>query len=165
MDTLQLKKISHSSVPKALELAERYRLLNEPEQAASICRDVLEVEPDNQVAGRTLLLAITDQFGRRRGMGLSVAQDVLMLLQNEYERAYYQGVMLERWARSKLAEGIPGAMVYDWLAQAMAAYERAESLRPENNDDAILRWNTCARLVNRLPELKPGEEHPELHFD
>ena len=37
-------------MPAALEKALRYRLLNEPVEAESICRDVLEVDPDNQAA-------------------------------------------------------------------------------------------------------------------
>jgi len=56
-----LKSISHDSVSGALAKAERYRLLNEPVEAESICRDILEIEPDNQQALISLLLALTDQ--------------------------------------------------------------------------------------------------------
>ena len=59
---LEPKPISKDSIPKALERAEHYRLLNEPWQAESICRDILIVEPDNHDAVLNLLLAITDQF-------------------------------------------------------------------------------------------------------
>jgi len=31
----------------------------------------------------------------------------------------------------------------------MRWYERAEGMRPSGNDEAILRWNTCARLLGR----------------
>jgi hypothetical protein len=31
----------------------------------------------------------------------------------------------------------------------MAGYEKAEALREPGNDDAVLRWNTCARLIMR----------------
>ena len=44
---VELKRISQAALPAALAKAERYRLLNEPEQAESICRDVLAVEPKN----------------------------------------------------------------------------------------------------------------------
>ena len=162
---MELKKISASAVPKALDLAERYRLLNEPEQAASICRDVLEVDPSNQTAARMLLLAITDQFGRHRSVGLRAAQEALPAIEDPYVRAYMEGVAYERWARAKLSEKMHGAMVYEFVQQALAAYERAEAIRPEGNDDAILRWNTCARLVNHLPDLKPAEAAGEVHFD
>jgi hypothetical protein len=41
-------------------------------------------------------------------------------------------------------------------------YERAEAIRPPHNDDALLRWNTCARVLARNPQLKPAaEEHRE----
>src|ERR1700722_16262182 len=56
------KPISPDAVPLALEKAERYRLLNEPAQAESICLDVLAVDPDNQRALVMLLLALSDQF-------------------------------------------------------------------------------------------------------
>ena len=69
----ELKTLSKSAVPAALAQAERYRLLNEPAEAESICLDVLRVEPDNQDALVTLVLSLTDQFpetrprpGRRR---------------------------------------------------------------------------------------------------
>ena len=39
----------------------------------------------------------------------------------------------------------------------MQAYERAEAIRPAGNDDAILRWNACARLM-RDRKLGPRPE-------
>jgi hypothetical protein len=60
------KVISTDAVAKAVEKAEHYRLLNDPEQAESICLDVLAVAPDHQIALRVLLLAMTDQFGTPR---------------------------------------------------------------------------------------------------
>ena len=62
MSGFTLKKIETSGIAHALEKAERYRLLNDPAQAESICRDVLEVEPAHQDALRHLILALTDQF-------------------------------------------------------------------------------------------------------
>ena len=63
------KPISRESVPAALQKAERYRIINDPSSAESICLDVLTVDPENQQALVTLLLAITDQFpeGPTRG--------------------------------------------------------------------------------------------------
>src|SRR5579864_3525344 len=60
--TLELKTLSLEAVPRALAKAERYRLLNEPGEAESICRDALDADPDNQDALVMLLLALTDQF-------------------------------------------------------------------------------------------------------
>ena len=52
----ELKPLSKNAIPAALAKAERYRLLNEPMQAASICEDVLRVEPDNAAARVALIL-------------------------------------------------------------------------------------------------------------
>ena len=60
----QLKPISKEGISEALQKAERYRLLNEPRLAESICQDILALEPDNHQAILTMLLSITDQFGR-----------------------------------------------------------------------------------------------------
>ena len=40
----------------------------------------------------------------------------------------------------------------------MRYFERAESLKPVDNDDALLRWNACARLLQRYPELAVIDE-------
>ncbi|MEE2900476.1 MAG: hypothetical protein VX815_18600, partial [Gemmatimonadota bacterium] len=58
----ELKPLSADAVPVALAKAEHYRLLNEPEEAESICIDILEVDPEHQKALINLLLARTDQF-------------------------------------------------------------------------------------------------------
>ena len=61
----ELKQLHKDAIPAALEKAERYRLLNEPGEAESICLDILAVDPDNQRAIITLLLAFTDRFEKR----------------------------------------------------------------------------------------------------
>jgi len=33
--------------------------------------------------------------------------------------------------------------------EAMTCFESAEKIRPEGNDDAILRWNRCVRLLQQ----------------
>ena len=53
----ELKSLHKDAIPAALEKAERYRLLNEPGEAESICLDILHVDPENQQAIVTLLLA------------------------------------------------------------------------------------------------------------
>ena len=156
----ELKPLATDAIPAAIGKAERYRLLNEPQEAESICLDVLNVAPDNQQALVVLLLALTDQFRPDAGELVSRAREVLPRLEGEYERAYYAGIIFERRARALLEQGPPrfGAMTYDWLREAMRFYETAEAVRPPGNDDAVLRWNTCARLLNRNPELKPRDE-------
>jgi hypothetical protein len=161
-----LKKLSHEGVAAALKKAERYRLLNEAWEAESICLDILEVEPDNQDALVMLLLARTDQLGSEQGATLTDAQEVVGRLNGQYERAYYSGIICERRAAAFLARDRSGAgkVAYQWFRRAMEWYEQAEALRPAGNDDALLRWNTCARAIMRHPNVKPDEreEAPQL---
>lgn len=149
-----LKPISASGIPAALQKAERYRLLNDPTAAESICLDVLAVEPENQQACIILLLAITDQFVTGPASGEQRAREVLPRLRDEYKRTYYEGIIYERRAKAHLERNAPGAgeMAYDWFRKAMDLYERAEAIRPPGNDEAILRWNTCARILERRSE-------------
>ncbi|MBZ5600986.1 MAG: hypothetical protein LAO79_01630 [Acidobacteriia bacterium] len=162
----ELKPISRQAIPEALAKVERYRLLNEPWQAESICEDVLRIEPQNQQAVVMLLLSRTDQFGK--GVSAGSARELIQRLDGEYERAYYSGIIAERWADALLRQGSPGAgfSAYQSLREAMDYYERAESLRPAGNDDALLRWNTCARILTRNREVRPrGEEAFEPAFE
>jgi hypothetical protein len=164
----QPKPITKEGVPAALQKAERYRVINDPTSAESICLDVLTVSPDNQQALVTLLLAITDQFGEAPTEGVRRARDVLPRLQDEYKRAYYSGIICERCAKAQLRSAAPksGEMAYHWLRDAMGWYEKAESQRTPGNDEAILRWNTCGRLLARNPRLRPGaEERVELSLE
>jgi tetratricopeptide (TPR) repeat protein len=156
-----LKSISAEAVPAALEKAERYRLLNEPELAESICRDVLAAEPDHQEALVMLLLALTDQFRGGHPECIAQAQAVLPRLHDEYDRLYYTGLIRERRGLAQLSQGAPGGgrVACEWLREAMELYERAEALRPAGNDNAILRWNTCARVMTRHHLAPEPEEH------
>ena len=153
-----LKPISRDAIPHALEKVERYRLLNEPAEAESICRDVLRADPGNPRALVMLLLTLTDQFGRGRA-GVSEARELVARLAGEYERAYYEGIVCERQGKALLRGGAVGSEsgTYGWLREAMRAYERAEAIRPAGNDDAILRWNACARIL-RDHNLGPRSE-------
>jgi hypothetical protein len=147
------KKITKDGVPAALQKAERYRLLNDPVASESICLDVLEADPKNQQAAVTLLLSITDQFGREPAAGMQRAREVLPKLDDDYKRAYYDGIIWERAARAKLRHGQAGSgeIAHEWLQKAMRAYEKAEGIRPSGNDEAILRWNTCVRTIESDP--------------
>ncbi|MGH9464195.1 MAG: hypothetical protein ACRD0X_01015 [Thermoanaerobaculia bacterium] len=152
-----LKPLSAAAVPAALDKAKHYRLLNEPVQAESICRDVLALDPGHQDAMVTLVLALTDQFEGALGETLPTAREAAARLHDSYRRAYYSGIVCERAAAAHVRRGGPGAgaIAWDWLAQAMAWYEQAEPLRPPGNDDVILRWNSCVRTLERHPEMQP----------
>jgi hypothetical protein len=160
----ELKPLHKEAIPAALAKAERYRLLNEPVQAESICLDVLRIDPDNQQALVMLLLALTDHLNDGLAEGVAQAQDVLPRLRDPYEQAYYAGIICERRAYAYLDQGAPGAgfNAHASLQEAMRWYEKAEAVRPPGNDDAILRWNTCARLMMRNPEIR---ERPEESFE
>ncbi|HTT84950.1 MAG TPA: hypothetical protein VMF67_15850 [Rhizomicrobium sp.] len=151
----QLKPISAEGIPEALQKAERYRLINEPAQAESICHDIVAVDPDNQPALITLLLAITDQFGQ--GGSAPRARDVLLRIEGRYEQAYYGGIIWERMARAQMRQGSPNSAfaAYESFRRAMESYEQAETHRPAGNDDAILRWNSCVRTLKQNQTLRP----------
>ena len=136
----QLKPISKEGIPVALEKAERYRLLNEPWLAESICLDILETDPENKKAVVILLLALTDEFGRSSLGDINKARELLSRLP-EYEKHYYAGLICERQGKSVLNRYTPQSdfTAYEWLTDAMEYYEKAEAIRPAGNDDAILR--------------------------
>jgi len=159
----ELKPITRESLPSAIEKAERYRMLNEPLEAESICRDVLELEPDNQRVLTILLLALTDQFQERLEPNLGAAQQALARLADDYSRRYYAGIIDERRAKSCLSRGGPrsGHVAYHWLRRAMEQFEEAAAIRPAGNDDAILRWNTCARMIDLYPRIEPDSHDGE----
>jgi len=144
---LNLKPISRAGIPEAIAKAELYRYLNEPGEAESICRDILAVEPNNQAAVRLLGLAITDQFKGNVSDRYVEAENLFSALSNIYERTYHCGLLHERKAKAQLRAGRPVHTVLPIFEEAMEYFEEAEQIRPPNNDDSILRWNRCARLL------------------
>jgi hypothetical protein len=154
-----LKPISHESVAGAVAKAERYRLLNEPGEAESICRDILEIEPGNQQALVSLILALTDQIPEN-SRAFSHALSNAERLHEPYDRAYYAGVAWERRAKARHRDGGLGAdgYVYEWIVKALQLFEDAERWRPLGNDDAVLRWNACIRFLHSHNELAPRME-------
>jgi hypothetical protein len=150
----ELKPLSREAIPAALEKANRYRLLNEPGAAESIYLDILAVEADNQEALRNIVLAMSDRLGKDYSIGDGRISEYLSRIIGDYEREYYAGIVYERRAKAVLDKGGVGA--YELFRQAMECFERAEAIRPTGNDDAILRWNGCARVIVRN-NLEPRE--------
>jgi hypothetical protein len=161
----ELKPLSKDAVESALAKAERYRFLNEPGEAESICLDVLAIEPDNQQARIGLLLALSDQFADGSGAAAR-AQQIASELNGDYERLYYNGLVAERRAKAHIARGAVAARgAYEWLREALDYFERAEQVRPHGNDDAILRWNACVRVLKQHPQLEAAHgavEEPQF---
>ena len=155
----ELKTLSKEAIPNSLERVERYRLLGEPAVAESICHDILQVEPEHQQALVQLILVTTDQFAHDLSIGINKVLEIIPRLGSEYERAYYTGITYERQAKARLARHYPGAGfdAYDLFLEAMSWFEKAEGMRPVNQD-TVLRWNNCARLIqaNNL-SLRPKE--------
>lgn len=154
----KLKPITKEGIPRALEKVERYRLLNEPSEAESICRDILAVEPDHQKALVMLILTLSDQFSK--GVTEKEALHLLTRLKDDYQRSYYRGVILERLAKASLNRATHGSQfdAYEWIEEAMEAFEQAAAIRPAGNDDSILRWNTCVRTIDRYKLTARGKE-------
>jgi hypothetical protein len=161
----ELKPLHKDTIPAALEKAMRYRLLNEPGAAESICLDVLLIDPNNQQALVTLILAMTDRLAKGYAVGDTQIHDVLARLHDEYDRVYYTGIFWERRAKARLSKGTPGSeyAAYDWFREAMKWFEKAEPIRPAGNDDAILRWNSCARII-MANNLTARPEEPVEQF-
>ena len=153
----ELKPLSESAIPRAMAKAERYRLLNEPQEADSICRDILKANPDNQEVLTMLLLAITDQFARGSDRIVSEAYQVLDRINGEYERAYYSGIICERWVKAQLKGGAHMGSASGWFLEALQWYQKAQALSPPGNEDAILRWNACVRFLEQNPGLLAAE--------
>lgn len=154
----KLKPISKAGIVEANSKAERYYLLNEPEEAESICRDVLAVDPQDQHALRLLGLAITSQFTGSHLDRHAEVESIFQRLTSPYERSYYTGILLERRAKSQLQAGRPPHTLVVLLEKALRCYEEAEKIRPEGNDDAILRWNRCIRLLQSYPPAEWNRE-------
>ena len=157
----ELKRLSATAVPGALALAERYRLLNEPSEAESICLDVLQVDPDNEQALITMLLAQTDQFADgTASQKMAEAEQAARRIRDEFKRLYYSGLIRERRAKAQMRSARPAMddSVGEWLREAMTFYERAEAIRPPGHDEPLLRWNACVRALMALPAPQPDTQ-------
>jgi len=156
----KLKTISQAGIDEANRKAERYRFLNQPQEAESICRDVLATDPGNQLALRNLGLAITDQFTGEISDRPSEAENAFSKLTDPYERFYYMGIMHERRAKSQLAAGHAPYTLFNIFEEALKCFREAEDIRPSANDDPILHWNSCVRLLQSRG-AKDWERHLE----
>ena len=155
-----LKTITKDGIAEAISKAELYRFLNEPEESESICHDILAADPENQTALRTLGLAITDAFTGESSDRYSEAEKTFLRLVDAYEKQYCMGLLCERQAKAQMRAGRPPHAVTVLFQEAMRHFESAEKIHPPKNDDAILRWNRCARLLEKFPKAEPPEPHP-----
>ena len=156
---IEIKSLNKDGIPRALVMAKQYRLLNEPDEAESICLDILAAEPDHQEALATLLLALTDKF-YERGLNpaFEQAREIVDRLGDSFCKSYYRGIIYERRAKYHLRQGGPdsGTVCHDWLVKALGCFEEAMTSCDPDNQDTVLRWNSCARLINNHPDIKEG---------
>lgn len=161
----KLKKISKTSVPSALKKVERYRLLNEPSEAESICYDILEVDPKNAEAKVNLILSLSEQLTERMS-AFEEAGEVVDTLKKEYDRNYYMGLLCERRARAHFQNKSIGSghVAYDWFQDALEFYDTAAKKRPKGNYDSYFRWNAVVRTLEQHSSLQPHQENSEPQF-
>jgi hypothetical protein len=160
----EYKRITPDAIPRALAKAERYRLLHEPEEAESICEDVLQLDPENQEALVMMILALTDSFQKGTARVQQRARFLLTRLTDPYARTYYDGIISERWAKAQYNPHSYNPFVYSGLKEAISLYEKAQALSSPGNDDAVLRWNACARFIDNNPHIKSELDTVEPSF-
>lgn len=159
--SIELKPLHPNAIDSAMEKANHYRLLNDAENAESICRDILEHDPNHQAAVITLILSLADQF-TSGSCSRKDARAFLDRLPDTYSKAYYGGLICERAARARLLKTTPGSKhaAYDLFREAMDLFAEAEDLSSDDNDDAVLRWNSCARTIKkRNLESRPEDNY------
>jgi len=160
----ELRPLSKEAIPSAIERAKHYRLLNDPWQAQSICQDILRADPENQAAIHILVLAITDQFESKFRSKLSQALEMCALIHDPYDRTYCKGLIYERQATAALKRKTPrsGYIAYEHLRHAMEWYDKADKSHERGNEEAILRWNACARMIMEY-KLEAATEEKGAH--
>jgi tetratricopeptide (TPR) repeat protein len=161
--TYELKSISKSGIDEAISKAELYRYLNEPEETESICHDILAIEPGHQVALRLLGMAITDQFHGGAADRFAEAEMILRRLTERYEQLYYLGILHERRAKALLRAGRAPHTLLPFFEEALLCFSKAAEIRPKGNDDSILRWNRCVRILQCNPDFGVVREHAALN--
>ncbi|HEC74926.1 MAG TPA: hypothetical protein ENI26_11250 [Methylophaga aminisulfidivorans] len=162
---LKLHDIHVNSIHLALEKARQYRSLNEPEIAESICHDILHIEADNQQALVLLILALSDQLHHSgKKTQVKAIEDAIEQLQSRYHQLYYTGLLHERRARFMLTQSMSRVFAYDYFIEALQFYQQSEEIRPEHNDESILRWNSCIRTIE-IEKLKPRPDSKDARLD
>ncbi|HEY8038214.1 MAG TPA: hypothetical protein VIF15_00400 [Polyangiaceae bacterium] len=163
--TYTLKRLTRTNLEAAIAKAAHYRDLNQPEEAESICRDVLDVEPAHQQAWKLLGLALTDRFVSRQVGLLEEAIEAFERLSDPYERVYHLGVAWERAAKAHLERNEAHSAVTAF-EHALRLFEQAEAMRADL-PDPVLRWNRCVRLLANHPSLRAAIHAPredEVHL-
>jgi tetratricopeptide (TPR) repeat protein len=148
----ELKRLPQASLEAAVAKAAHYRDLNQPDEAESICRDILDVDTSHQAAWKILGLSLTDRFDKGHVGLLEQAIGAFERLTDEYDRTYLVGVAWEREAKAHVErDEYPSAVAA--FEHALGRFERAGHLRPDS-PDPVLRWNRCVRMLTSHPRLR-----------
>jgi tetratricopeptide (TPR) repeat protein len=158
---VELKRLRRESLAAAVEKAAHYRDLNQPEEAESICRDILDVDAAHPTAWRLLGLALTDRFATGPVGLFEQAIEAFEHLADEYERVYHVGVAWERSAKAHLEHGEAHSAVTEFET-ALQLFEKAGAMKPDS-PDPVLRWNRCVRLLTGHPSLRSAIRAPREH--
>lgn len=162
---LNLHDIHTDSIELALDKARQYRSLLEPEIAESICLDILHIDPENQKALVLYILALSDQLHHAgKKTQVQSIEEAIQKLQSRYQQHYYTGLLHERRARFMLTQSMARVFAYDYFIEALQSYQKAEKIRPEHNDESILRWNSCIRTIEK-ERLKPRPDSKDARLD
>lgn len=162
---LTLHDIHADSIDLALDKARQYRSLIEPEMAESICLDILNIDEDNQSALVIYILALTDQIQHQdKQTQIKVIQQAIEKLDSQYRRDYYTGLLNERQARFLMSQPMSRSFAYGYFIEALKSYQQAEQSRPQHNDEAILRWNSCIRTIEK-EKLEPRRDSEDILVD
>jgi hypothetical protein len=148
----ELKPLGARNLSAAVTLAKHYRDLNQPEEAESICRDILAVAPADEAALRTLGLALTDQFPSAWLTHFDEACAVFAKLASEYERLYYTAIAWERYAKAQLVAGRAHNAIHAF-EEAIQRFEAADAIGSPDDPAPILHYNRCVRALTTNAEL------------
>lgn len=162
---LKLHAIHADAIDLALEKAKQYRSLLEPEIAESICLDILHVDENNPQALIVYILALTDQLRHaEKQTQMKAIRKAIEKLDSQYQRYYYTGLLNERRARFLVSQPMSHSFAYDYFMEAMQCYQQAQQICPKNNDEAILRWNSCIRTIEK-EKLQPRLDSEDVLVD
>lgn len=148
----ELKPLAARNLSAAVTLAKHYRDLNQPEEAESICRDILTVAPDNDDALRTLGLALTDRFPIAYMTLFDEACAIFGRLASEYERMYYTGIAWERYAKAQLEAGRVQNAIHAF-EEALGRFESSDKLGSPDDPASVLHFNRCVRALTTHPDI------------
>lgn len=161
---LELKPLRARNLAAAVNLAKHYRDLNQPEEAESICRDILAVEPENEDALRILGLALTDRFPAAWMTLFDEACACFGRLRSPYEQAYYTAIAWERFAKAQVEAGRAHNAVHAF-EEAITRFEAADKLGSPDDPAPILHYNRCVRALLDNPSLREAVSEPHPHYD